>query len=107
MTQSAMTTPPGEATCRAQDCETSIDTAELMCTLHWAMVPASLRDSLTATYDPAGEPSKEHLAYIAAAVAGVAHKEKRRKPAAHAAAKPPAKRGKPEQLALFDLVPAR
>lgn len=103
-----MTAPPPAATCRAQDCETSIDTTQLMCRLHWAMIPASLRDSLTATYDPAGEPSKEHQAYIAAAIAGVAHKEKRnRKPVARATPEPAATRGKPEQLTLFDLEPAR
>jgi hypothetical protein len=90
--------------CQAEKCPTAIGPGDVMCRSHWTMVPPSLRDSIIATRIPGGEPSKEHLAYLRAAVADVAHKEKRqRKTPASAPGKPVAKRGEPVQLPLFEL----
>jgi hypothetical protein len=65
--------------CQAEKCPTAIGPGDVMCRSHWTMVPPSLRDSIIATRIPGGEPSKEHLAYLRAAVADVAHKEKRQR----------------------------
>ncbi len=90
--------------CRAENCDTPTGAGEFMCPTHWALVPPSLRDSLDATKDPEHLPSKERLAYEAAAIASVAHKEKRRRqPTPRPATTPIGKRAKPEQLRLFDI----
>lgn len=86
--------------CHARDCDTEIDSRLFMCPHHWAQVPPVLRESIKSTYRQGQEidkqPSEQYLAFAAAAIAEVAHKEDRRR------------RGrlgspKPVQLALFDV----
>lgn len=104
MTSAAASSPPTATTppvCRAEHCDTPIEAAEFMCPPHLALIPPSLRNSLNATHDPEHTPSKERLAYEAAAIADVAHKERRRRQPPPRAQKPIAKRGAPEQLTLF------
>lgn len=123
--------PPGsdQHTCHAKTCTTEVPPAVFMCRLHWGLVPAPMREAITALYQPGQEvnkrPSDEYLAIAKAAIDAVAHKEARRAHAAApiAAAAPPApvsapapapaagksrkprKKAspgpKPEQLALF------
>lgn len=73
-----------------------------MCPPHWLMVPAPLREVITANYRAGHEhdttASPEFGAVAQAAIDAVAHKEARSAPRA---ARP--LRGKPVQLALFDL----
>ncbi|CAN5144017.1 hypothetical protein BH09ACT8_BH09ACT8_08580 [soil metagenome] len=73
-----------------------------MCPPHMKMAPAPLREAIRANY-PAGQehgemPSPEYLAIARAAVDAAAHKEARAAPRT-----PSPRRGKPVQLALFDL----
>ncbi|GAB4962721.1 hypothetical protein [Mycobacterium avium] len=95
-----MSAQPREHMCLINGCRGDVAPSELMCEEHFALLPAALRASLTATYQPGQEvdgASAEHLAYVAAAVAEVAHKQarqQRRKPRAPA---------KPVQLALFEV----
>jgi hypothetical protein len=106
-TQPATTTSVQPPLCHANNCDTPVEPAEFMCPLHWSQVPSSLRESITATYRPVQEPgihpSKEYLAYAAAAIAEVAHKENRqRKRTRHIPSKPDTASSKPVQLALFE-----
>ena len=85
--------------CHAQECPTEVAAEVFMCPPHFAMVPASLRDSLKQTM-PSGQeiddnPSAEFLAFATAAIAEVAHKEARQR------GRPPRAPKKPVQLALF------
>jgi hypothetical protein len=85
--------------CLAKHCGTDLGPGEFMCARHVALIPGSLRTSIEAAYLNGHElgthPSTEYLAYANAAIAEVAHKEARlRKDGG---------RGKPAQLALFDL----
>jgi hypothetical protein len=73
-----------------------------MCQPHWFMLPPPLREAIKTNYRAGQEhdttPSPEYLAIAQAAVDAVAHKESRAVP------RPPRpRRGKPVQLALFDL----
>lgn len=72
-----------------------------MCAVHWPQVPPALRESINATYRPGQEvdkqPSNEYLAFAAAAIDAIAHKESRQQRTARRAP------GKPVQLALFDI----
>lgn len=91
---------PREHTCLIKRCPVDVAPPELMCEEHAAMVPAALRASLTATYrsgQEVGGASAEHLAYVAAAVAEVAHKQSRQQ------GRKPRAPGKPVQLALFEV----
>ncbi len=87
--------------CQAKGCGTDVAPDMLMCDRHWALVPASLRDSIEVTYRPGqeldGAASAEYVAFAAAAVAAVAHQETRR------ASRKRLRPGKPVQLTLFDL----
>ena len=91
-----MDTPPPYP-CLVDDCDATVLRPELMCPQHWTMIPAALQTSLMATYRPGqevdGDASTEHLAYVKAAKADIAHKQRRQR------------RGprKPTQLALFEL----
>ena len=82
--------------CLANECPITVAAPALMCEEHWAMVPAALRASLSATSRP-GDASAEHLAYVAAARAEVAHKQRRRQ------GRTPRAASKPVQLPLFEL----
>jgi hypothetical protein len=84
-------------TCLAHECPVNVTPPEMMCNEHWAMVPAALRTSLSATYRPDVDATAEHLAYVAAAIAEVTHKQRRRQSRTPRAAR------QPEQLALFDM----
>jgi hypothetical protein len=91
--------------CHANNCDTPVEPTEFMCPPHWSQVPSSLRESITATYvqEPGIQPSKEYLAYAAAAIAEVAHKENRQRTRTpHQATKPDTASSKPVQLALFE-----
>lgn len=74
-----------------------------MCPDHWSQVPAALRESIRSTYRAGQEldkqPSEEYLAFAAAAIADVAHKEDRRRRRELPRRAP----SKPMQLALFDV----
>lgn len=96
--------PPAadEGRCQAQRCPVAVPPGTFMCQPHWLMVPPPLREALNAGPRPgrdyAAAASPEHLAIAQAAVNAVAHKETRSAP------RPPRRpRGKPVQLALFDL----
>lgn len=71
-----------------------------MCQPHWSMVPPPLREAIKTSYRTGDEhdPAPELSAIAQAAVDAVAHKESRSVPRA-----PRPRRGKPVQLALFDL----
>ena len=89
-------TAPTRFTCVADECDVTVVRPTLMCAEHWGMVPAALQTSLTATYRPGqvdGTASTEHVAYLKAARAEIAHKQRRQR------------RGpsKPVQLPLFEL----
>ncbi len=88
----ALSTAP---TCLVPGCPTQPASPAMGCPDHWAMVPAALRTSLIATHNPGADPTAEHAAYLTAARAEIAHKQKRcqgqgRRPV-----------GKPVQLTLF------
>lgn len=74
-----------------------------MCPDHWSLVPPALRESIELTRRPGQDvdqpPSEQYLAFAAAAIAAVAHKESRRRR--------PGRRtpSKPVQLTLFDIGP--
>ena len=106
-TQSAATTTEQPHVCHAVKCDTPIELAEFMCPPHWSQVPSSLRESIQSTYRPGQEidkqPSKEYLAYAAAAIAEVDHKENsQRKRTLRNRSGPAKASSKPVQLALFD-----
>ncbi|BAN91957.1 MULTISPECIES: hypothetical protein [Mycobacterium] len=87
--------------CHARGCDTEIEPRLFMCADHWALVPPALRESIRSTYRPGQEvdkqPSEQYLAFAAAAIADVAHKEgRRRRPGLRTPTKP-------VQLALFDI----
>lgn len=87
--------------CHARGCDTDIDPGLFMCPIHWPLVSPALRDSIRATYRLGQEvdkqPSQEYLAFAAAAIADVAHKEDRQRQRKRRAP------SKPVQLALFDV----
>ncbi|MCV7328365.1 hypothetical protein U8D42_27085 (plasmid) [Mycobacterium europaeum] len=93
------TAPPH--VCRARGCDVDIEPRLFMCAHHWSLVPPALRESIRSTYRPGQEvdkqPSAQYLAFAAAAIADVAHKESRQRR--------PGRRtpSKPVQLALFDI----
>jgi len=92
---------PGVTTmtpCRADGCDTEVPDAAFMCDRHWSLVPPSLRGALGT---PAAERSPTYARCAQAAVAAVAHAEARR------VARTPRPPGKPVQLALFDVRPAK
>ena len=84
-------------TCVADECDVTVVRPTLMCAEHWGMVPAALQTSLTATYRPGqevdGTASTEHVAYLKAARAAIAHKQRRQRRGS----------SKPVQLPLFEL----
>lgn len=87
--------------CHARGCTTEIEPRLFMCPEHWQQVPPALRESIDSTYRPGQEvdkqPSSEYLAFAAAAIDAVAHKESRqRRPGPRAPSKP-------VQLALFNI----
>ena len=88
---------PAAAGCQAQRCSVEVPAGTFMCPPHWSMVPPPLREALTVGHHDAAS-SPEYRAIAQAAVDAVAHKERR---AAPRTPRPP--RGKPVQLALFDL----
>lgn len=102
--QPATTTSVQPSVCYAANCQTPIGPAEFMCTPHWSQVPSSLRESINATVqEPGIQPSKEYLAYAAAAIADVAHKEARHRHRTPPISSEPDKAAsQPVQLALFD-----
>jgi hypothetical protein len=87
--------------CPAKNCDTDLSPDEFMCPRHVVLIPASLRTSIEAAclngHELGTHPSTEYLAYANAAIAEVAHKEARR------GCRKDGGRGKPAQLALFDL----
>lgn len=96
-------TPPGPDAgthrCHARGCTTDIEPRLFMCAVHWPQVPPALRESINATYGQEVDkrPSDQYLAFAAAAIDAVAHKESRqRRPSRWTASKP-------VQLALFDI----
>lgn len=105
-----MTVPPSPSAtapphvCQARGCDIDIEPQLFMCAKHWSFVPPALRESILATGRPGQEvdkqPSEQYLAFAAAAIADVAHKESRQRR--------PGRRtpSKPVQLALFDIGPA-
>jgi hypothetical protein len=104
-TQPAATTSVQPPVCHANNCGTPVEPAEFMCPPHWSQVPSSLRESITATYvqEPGIKRSKEYLAYAAAAIADVAHKENRQRTrTSHPPSKSDKASSKPVQLALFE-----
>jgi hypothetical protein len=86
--------------CRAKGCPVEVPAGMFMCQPHWFMVPPPLREAIKTSYQTGHEhdPAPEISAIAQAAVVAVAHKESRGAP--HA---PRPRRGKPVQLALFDL----
>ncbi len=87
--------------CHARGCTTEIEPRLFMCSDHWQQVPPALRESINSTYRLGQEvdkqPSSQYLAFAAAAIDAVAHKESRqRRPGPRAPSKP-------VQLALFDV----
>lgn len=98
-------TPPVPAVvphlCHARGCEAEIQPRLFMCSVHWQQVPPALRESINSTYRPGQEsdkqPSNQYLAFAAAAIEAVAHKESRQRRLRLRAP------SKPVQLALFDI----
>ncbi|SBS76622.1 hypothetical protein MHPYR_340031 [uncultured Mycobacterium sp.] len=86
--------------CRAKGCPVEVAAADFMCQPHWLLVPAPLREAIKTSYQTGHEhdPAPELSAIAQAAVDAVAHQESRSAPRA-----PRPRRGKPVQLALFDL----
>ncbi|GAB7145486.1 hypothetical protein LRC484719_40880 [Mycobacterium riyadhense] len=108
MNPSPLPATPTEAPphlCHARGCDTEIEPRLFMCPAHWAQVPPVLRESIKSTYRPGQEldkqPSEQYLAFAAAAIAEVAHKEERQRQRGRRAP------SKPVQLALFDVAPRR
>lgn len=97
-----MSAPAAVHVCHAQGCPAGVRAQDFMCQPHWLLVPAPLRDVIAANHRAGHEndttASPEYRAVAQAAVDAVAHKEARSAPRA---ARP--RRGKPVQLALFDL----
>jgi hypothetical protein len=91
-------------TCQAHNCSAEVAPAEVMCPPHWSLVPAPLRETIKASYQPGeeGAPhrSTESQAIIQAAIDAVAHKESRSAPRRPAIPRSPRK---PVQLTLFEL----
>lgn len=91
--------------CHARGCDAEIEPRLFMCPRHWTQVPPVLRESIKSTYRPGQEldeqPSEQYLAFAAAAIAEVAHKEERQRQRGRRAP------SKPVQLALFDVAPRR
>ncbi len=90
-------TAPTRITCVADECDVTLVRPTLMCAEHWGMVPAALQTSLTATYRPGqevdGTASTEYVAYLKAARAEIAHKQRRQRQGPR----------KPVQLSLFEV----
>jgi hypothetical protein len=97
---SGPTTATDSAThvCRAKGCPVEVPAGMFMCQPHWFMVPPPLREAIKTSYQTGHDSAPECLAIAQAAADAVAHKEARGAPRA-----PRPRRGKPVQLALFDL----
>ena len=68
-------------TCHAQNCKVIVKPALLMCSKHWQMVPAPMKQKVYQAYVPGQgltgtRPTKEYLSAARAAITYVAAKEK-------------------------------
>ena len=105
-TQPATTTTAEPHVYNATSCDTPIAPTQFMCPPHWSQIPPSLRESIEATHQQGidTQPSNEYLAYAAAAIAEIAHKENRQRK--RTPSKPTGSPPIPAQLALFNETPS-
>lgn len=83
--------------CAAEGCPTTVPRDDLMCDIHWPLVPASLKSSISASRRAGPPAHSQHQALVAAAIAEVAHKQARNR---FSRTTLPARQ--PVQLALFE-----
>lgn len=96
-----MSSPDGAAPanrCCARDCGLPLDSASLMCPSHWSLLPASLREAITAAGQAVGTAAEgTYRRLVTAAITEVAHKQARQQPRRFGGVR------KPVQLALFEV----